>query len=87
MTVFLKSKRIASFKKTFVSNSYHLMKSKRLIASLKNELRSKNTIIKLTIENSKYNNECFENKNNNNSNQIEICVTPKKPCKTQNIRQ
>ena len=56
------------------------------IVFLKNELRSKDTIIKIIIENSKYSNEYFQNKNND-SNQTENFVTPKKACKTQNIRQ
>ena len=56
------------------------------IEFLKNELRSKDTIIKLIIENSKYNNEFFPNENND-GNQIEKFVSPKNPCKTQNIRQ
>ena len=43
----------------------------------------KDTIIKLIIENSKYNNEneYFQNKNNNDSTQTRIFVTPKKPAK------
>ena len=48
------------------------------IEFLKNEFRSKNTIIKLVIKNSKQNNEYFQNKNNNDSNQIEKLATPKK---------
>ena len=52
------------------------------IEFLKNELRSKDTIIKLIIENSKYGNEYFQKKkNNNDSNQTEKFVTPKKPAK------
>ena len=47
------------------------------IEFLKNELRSKDTVIKLIIENSKYNNEYFQNKSNND-NQTEKFVTPKK---------
>ena len=48
------------------------------IEFLKNELCSKDTIIKLFIENSKYSNVYFQNKKNNNSNQTEKFVTPKK---------
>ena len=57
------------------------------IEFLENELCSKDTIIQLFIENSKYGNVYFQNKKNNNSNQTEKFVTPKKNCKTQNIRQ
>ena len=41
----------------------------------------KDTIIKLIIENSKYNNEneYFQNENNNDSTQTRKFVTPKKP--------
>ena len=48
---------------------------------LKNEFRSKDTIIKLIIENSKYSNEYFQNKNNDDSYQTEKFVTPKKTVK------
>ena len=51
------------------------------IEFLKNELRSQDTIIILIIENSKYSNEYFQNKNNNDSNQNEKFVTPKKTAK------
>ena len=51
------------------------------IEFLKNELRSKDTIIKLIIENSKYNNEYLQNKNNNDSNQTEKFATPKTTAK------
>ena len=56
------------------------------IEFLKNELRSKDTIIKLIIENSKYSNKYFQNKNNSDGNQIEKFVTLKN-CETRNIRQ
>ena len=52
------------------------------IKFLKNDFRSKDAIIKLIMENSKYNNEYFQNKNNNYSNQIEKFVTPKNPAKS-----
>ena len=45
---------------------------------LKNELLSKDIVIKLIIKNSKYNNEYFQNKKINDSNQIETFVIPKK---------
>ena len=51
------------------------------IEFLKNELCSKDTIIQLFIENSKYSNVYFQNKKNNNSNQTEKFVTPKKTAK------
>ena len=51
------------------------------IEFLKNELRSKDTIIKLIIENSKYNNENLQNKNNNDSNQTEKFARPKTTAK------
>ena len=51
------------------------------IEFLKNELRSKDIIIMLIIENSKYSNEYFQKKNYNNSNQTEKFVTPKKLAK------
>ena len=70
-----------SDEKQILSNN----KSKPLINNLidqvkffENELRSKDTIIKPIITNSKYNNEYFQNKNNNDSNQIEKIVTLKK---------
>ena len=70
-----------SDEKQILSNN----KSKPLINNLidqveffENELRSKDTIIKPIIPNSKYNNEYFQNKNNNDSNQIEKIVTLKK---------
>ena len=52
------------------------------IEFLKYELHSKDTIIKLIIENSKYSNEYFQNKNNNDTNQTEKFVTRKKKTKT-----
>ena len=74
-----------SDEKQILSNN----KSKALINNLidqveffENELRSKDIIIKLIIINSKYNNEYFQNKNNNDSNQIEKIVTLKKLRKT-----
>ena len=74
-----------SDEKQILSNN----KSKPLINNLidqveffENELRSKDIIIKLIIINSKYNNEYFQNKNNNDSNQIEKIVTLKKLRKT-----
>ena len=74
-----------SDEKQILSNN----KSKVLINNLidqveffENELRSKDIIIKLIIINSKYNNEYFQNKNNNDSNQIEKIVTLKKLRKT-----
>ena len=51
------------------------------IEFLKNELCSKDTIIQLFIENSKYSNVYFQNKKNNNSNQTKKFVTPKKTAK------
>ena len=47
------------------------------IEFLKNELGSKDTIINPIIKNSKYNNEYFQNKSNNDSNQTEKFFTPK----------
>ena len=76
--------------KQILSNNENKVLTNKLIdriVFLKNELRSKDTIIKIIIENSKYSNEYFQNKNNNDSNQTENFVTPKKACKTQNIRQ
>ena len=74
-----------SDEKQILSNN----KSKALINNLidqveffENDLRSKDIIIKLIIINSKYNNEYFQNKNNNDSNQIEKIVTLKKLRKT-----
>ena len=74
-----------SDEKQILSNN----KSKALINNLidqveffENELCSKDIIIKLIITNSKYNNEYFQNKNNNDSNQIEKIVTLKKLRKT-----
>ena len=52
----------------------------------KNELRRKETIIKLIIENSKYKNEYFQNKNND-SNQTAKFATLKKSRKPRNITQ
>ena len=51
------------------------------IKFLRIKLRSKGTIIKLIIENLKYSNEYFQNKNNSDSNQAEKFVTPKKTAK------
>ena len=48
---------------------------------LKNKLHSKDTIIKQIIENSKYNNKYFQNKNNNDSYQIKKFVSAKKTAK------
>ena len=51
------------------------------IEFLKKGLRSKGTVIKLFIENLKSDNEYFQNKTNNDSNQTEKWITPNKTAK------
>ena len=70
-----------SGKKPILSNNENKTLINNLIDQiefLKNELRSKDTIIKLIMENSKYSNKYFQNKNNSDGNQIEKFVTLKK---------
>ena len=73
-------KKKSDEKQTFLNNENKALSNNLIdqIEFLKNELFRKDTIIKLIIENSKYNNEYFQNKNNNDSNQREKFFTPKK---------
>ena len=73
-------KKKSDEKQTFLNNENKALSNNLIDQNefLKNELCRKDTIIKLIIENSKYNNEYFQNKNNNDSNQREKFFTPKK---------
>ena len=73
-------KKKSDEKQTFLNNENKALSNNLIdqIEFLKNKFCRKDTIIKLIIENSKYNNEYFQNKNNNDSNQTEKFFTPKK---------
>ena len=76
-----------SDKKKILSNNENkalINNSTDEIEFTKNELRRKETIIKLIIENLKYKNEYFQNKN---SNQTAKFATLKKSRKPRNITQ
>ena len=92
-TVDLHAEMIA--RKSFVLDQIYMLNKtsdeKQILSNNENKVLINNLIdqieflkielIKLIIRNSKYNNDYFQNTNNNDSNQIEKFVTPKKTAK------